>query len=284
MDDETGPLGGLPQADRTLLTAPPLELAVVEVRFLADGTDVPSAVGLALRARLADLGFRFARLEQAKQGCVSIDMGSDTPPASHVEEVALGWQLTTEDQHIHVTLMPASLTVQTTDYLRWSTSLRPVLKAALAAVGELRPPSLVQRVGLRYIDRFVDRSVRDAQGWRGRIDDRLLGPVLHPSIGLVTQQSQQQVELRLGENQGALLRHGAFLDPAAGGATSYVLDIDVFDAEPQTFDGDELARRAEQLNRTAASLFQASLTAEYLRSLQAEPDDSAAGSGEGISE
>jgi len=280
----TGPLGGLPPADRRLLSAPPLELAVVEVRYLADGADIPPAVGLALRARLAELGFRFARLEQARQNRVSIDLSTDAQPSSHVEELALGWQLTAEDQNMHVTLMPASVTVQTTDYLRWSVSLRPALYAVLTAVEELRPPTLVQRVGLRYVDRFVERTVRGALGWHGRIDEHLLGPVLHPSIGPVTQQSQQQVELRLGENQGALLRHGAFVDPAAGGATSYILDIDVFDAEPQPFDADELARRAEQLNRTAASLFQASLTPEYLQSLQAEPDASTStGNGEGVS-
>ena len=163
--------------------------------------------------------------------------------------------------------------------------LHAVLTAVLTAVSELRPPTLVQRVGLRYVDRFVDRSVREAQGWNGRIDERLLGPVLHPIIGQVTQQSQQQVELRLGESEGALLRHGAFVDPAAGGATSYVVDIDVFDAEPRPFDADELARRADNLHRTAASLFQVSLTPEYLRSLQADPEASTSTrDGEGGSE
>jgi uncharacterized protein (TIGR04255 family) len=66
------------------------------------------------------------------------------------------------------------------------------------------------------------------------------------------------------------MRHGPFVDPANGGALSYLLDIDVFDTEPSRFDPMNLIERIEVLNRTAASLFQLVLTSEYLNELQAE--------------
>lgn len=274
-----GPLGGLPQADRTLLAAPPLELAVAEVTFVAGVREIPPTEALGFRSDLAALGFGFAGLEQARQGRLSVELSADATASSHVEDLSLGWRLASEDGRLQVTLMPDSVVVQTTDYERWSVSLRPVLDAVLAVTGERHGPTLVQRIGLRYIDRFVDRACRSAAGWRGRMDEHLLGPVLHPSVGGLVQQAQQQVELRLDATHGATIRHGAFVDAAEGGATSYLLDIDVFDGEPLAWDAAEVGGRAEHLNRTAASLFQAAVTPEYLRRLQGGMHASSAGEG-----
>jgi uncharacterized protein (TIGR04255 family) len=268
MSEETGPLAGLPPADRTLLVRPPLELAVLEVRFVAEAADVAADVALAARERLAALGLSYVRQERAQEGRLEIQMQPGAAPVSNVQQGARGWQLHTADGTGHITLLPGAVVLQTSRYERWSVTLKPVLEALVAVAEEYLAPSVVDRIGLRYIDRFVDPSARTPAAWRGRVHPELLAAACHPVFGSHVRAAQQQVELTLGQAQGALLRHGPFVDAAAADAVSYLVDIDVFDAESIRFHVAEVVRRAEVLNRTAASLFQATLTPEYLRTLQ----------------
>lgn len=270
MSDESRPIAGLPPADRTLLIRAPLELAIAEVRFVSSSDDLPADVGLRIRERLSDLGYRFARLERAQEGRVSIEMHQGAAPASRMEQVATGWQLHSADGRSQVTLMPGAVVLQTNKYERWSVSLKPILGALLAVTDEVIAPTLVSRIGLRYVDRFVETEASNAGAWLGRIHEALLGPIKHPVLGEFVRSAQQQFELSLGESHGALLRHGPFVDAAEAGAISYLLDIDVFDLEPTVFATRDLLERAEILNRTAASLFQTAVTPEYLRSLQVQ--------------
>ena len=268
MSDETRPLAGLPAANRTLLARAPLELAVVEVRFAAPVNDVDPDAGLRIYTRLGELGHPFARLERAQEGRVSIQIQPGAQPESQVEQVAAGWQLWTADGSAQATVMPGAVVLQTSRYERWSVSLRPALEALLTVTGEVLEPAVVSRLGLRYIDRFVEPGARTPAAWEGRIHPSLLGAVTHPVFGEHVRGAQQQVELSFDDVHGALLRHGPFVDPAAGGAVSYLVDIDVFDLTPARFVAAELVEGAEVLNRTAASLFQAAVTDEYLRVLQ----------------
>jgi uncharacterized protein (TIGR04255 family) len=165
-------------------------------------------------------------------------------------------------------VLPGAVVLQTRRYERWSVTLRPAVFAMLEVVQRHLAPALVARIGLRYVDRFVD-NVATAATWSGRINSHLLGAVEHPVFGAHVRSAQQQIDLELGPAHGAILRHGPFIDPAVGGATSYLVDIDAFDAESTTFDPQSLTVRAEVLNRTAATLFQSTLTPEFLRELQA---------------
>lgn len=273
MSEETGPLAGLPPADRTLLVRPPLELAILEVRFRAEGADVAPEVALQARDRLAGLGHSYARMEEAQEGRIEIQMQPGAAPMSQVHQVARGWQLHATDGTGHITLLPGSVALQTTRYERWSRTLKPVLEALMTVTEELLAPALVERIGLRYVDRFTDPEAQTPASWRERIHPDLLGAVLHPVFGQHVRGAQQQLELSLGPAQGALLRHGPFLDLAVSGAISYLVDIDVYDAEASGFRSADLVTRAEVLNRTAASLFQATVTPDYLRTLQRAQDD-----------
>ncbi|MEV6903443.1 TIGR04255 family protein [Amycolatopsis sp. NPDC051372] len=269
MGDETRPLAGLPPADRTLLVEPPLELAVVEVRFDSDAPDVESRVAFALREALADVGQDYPRMERAQENRVEIQMNPDAAvePQARVAQFARGWRLHAADDSSTVTILPSAVVLQTRRYERWSVTLRPAVLAMLEIVQHHLAPALVVRIGLRYVDRFVDDTAT-ASTWSGRISPHLLGAVEHPVFGSHVQAAQQQIELGLGPAHGAILRHGPFSDPAVGGAISYLVDIDVFDVESTSFDPESLTVRAEVLNRTAATLFQATLTRDYLRELQ----------------
>src|SRR4051812_20640745 len=119
MSESSGPLGGLPPADRSLLVDPPLELAVAEIRFLGRAPALSPEVGLGMRDRLADANFRFAKLEEAQEGRVTIDLGQAGDPSSQVQTVARGWQLIEADDQVQLTVLPEALVVQTGKYERW---------------------------------------------------------------------------------------------------------------------------------------------------------------------
>jgi hypothetical protein len=55
--------------------------------------------------------------------------------------------------------------------------------------------------------------------WRGKIDDALSGPVLNKVFGDMVCGAQQQVEIKLDDHHGALLRHGRKSQDRAGQLT-----------------------------------------------------------------
>lgn len=277
MSDTSTPLAGLPGADRRLLDRPPLELAIAEVRLISPVSSIDDEAGLSIRDSLAKKGWDFPTLNVARAQHVAFTMAA-SGASQQVSEVASGWQLVSGDGSTHVTVMPESLVVQTMAYHRWSISLRPLLEAALEALGEALAPTLHQRIGLRYVNRFTDPDASSPASWSGRVSPELLGATCHPLLGKHVRSAQEQVELALEETSGALLRHGPFVDPGVANATSYLLDIDVFDGQTARFDVVAIVERAEALNRTAAVLFQAVLTPEFLHELQGIQDEADEGS------
>ena len=268
MSGETRPLAGLPGADRTLLSHPPLELAVAEFRTTPSDGELSADSGLRFKERLAELGLVFARMEPIQQQRLSLNVQAGVAATPQLSTGTRGWLFVSADGARQVSLLPEAIVYQTSSYHRWSATMRPAIEAIFTAMNELRKPALVVRIGLRYVNRFVDNGASGAQAWISRLDEHFLGPLCHKELGSHVRASQQQVELAFSDTQGALVRHGPFLDATAGGSVSYLVDIDVFDAEPLRFDVAELVERAEVLNRTAATLFQSVLKPDYLRRLQ----------------
>lgn len=260
------PLGNLPSADPTLLGKAPLEVAVFEIRFTAHAGEITPETAAALRDELVEnTGVDYPTIQPTVQQQMRIDFGANG--VSQVAAESRGWQIVSADGAAHITLMPDVLIIQLNRYERWSTSMKAPITVLVESLGRLIKPSLVHRIGLRYVDRFHDSGFDSAAAWRGRIDDTLLGPVLNPAFGGSVRGAQQQVEIRLDDHHGALLRHGPVHDDA-GKCVQYLLDTDVFRHSSFTFDVREVVVSAERLNRTALSLFQASVTETYLKELR----------------
>jgi uncharacterized protein (TIGR04255 family) len=185
-----------------------------------------------------------------------------------VETSGLGWQLISRDGSSVASVQQHAVSMQTTRYVSWSETFRPMLKGVLTAFADVVRPQIRQRAGLRYVDRLVDEDASSPAAWRTRVADALLGPIADPTLGERVISSQQQVEVEIGENRRALLRHGPFADAALRGAISYILDIDVFDTSTTAFDVESALAAADELNRVALSLFQAALSQAYLAQLR----------------
>lgn len=265
-------LPDLPVPDERLLARPPLELVICEIRVL---TDTPGALGAAEGLRLKEVatsaGFEVERIEPVQQQAFTVSTvpGADTAP--QFEKPRGGWKLTADDGNAIATVWPDVVNVQTTRYVSWEGTFRPLLTGALTAFADVIRPEIRQRVGLRYVDRLVDPDAFAPVAWRGRVVDALLGLIADPSLGERVINSQQQVDLTIGNNRQALLRHGPFTDGAMHGAISYILDIDVLDTATTTFDIKDALHVADELNKQALSLFQSALSEPYLATLRDNP-------------
>lgn len=263
---QIGPLGGLPPADSTLLAKAPLEAAVIEVRFTGAVAEISPTDAAAVRDTLAKgTDQDFPTIQPARQQQVQIDIGGQGAP--RISERSKGWQIVSANGSSQITLMPDVVIMQISEYQRWSTSMKAPLGILLESLSQLVEPSLVHRIGLRYIDRFQDDACDSVSSWQGKIDDALLGPVLNKVFGDMVRGAQQQIEIKLDDHHGALLRHGPVYDEASK-SVRYLLDTDVFKHSTFEFDVERVLHAAERLNRTALALFQAAVTDDYLHHLR----------------
>lgn len=262
------PLGGLPSADKTLLATAPVEVAICEVRFTSTQSSVSVETAERIRDALAKtMNVDLPNIQPATQSAMQINF--NVGGASWSGDQARGWQISSADGQHSATVFPASVVWQVGVYERWGLSMRAPLEVLLGAIATDLSPSLVQRIGLRYVNRFVDPACRTLGDWKGKIAETLLGPLGNPVFGEKITGAQQQVEIALDSRHGALLRHGPIYDQASK-TISYLLDLDVFANAASPFKAAEVLDEAGRLNRTALSLFQACVSVDYLKSLQRE--------------
>lgn len=256
------PLGGLPPAEPVLLRNPQIEAALVEVRFAGVDRAVDSDVAFRIRDAAEESGYAFPQMQaaQTQELTVRVENGTARP---EVHEQSSGWQLATDDGHLAITILPAAIAIQATKYERWRVTLEPVLDRVAAAVRDALAPSVLNRVGVRFINRLTQPGSEHPATWEDAIEPTFLGPILHRELGSRIVGSQQQVEIRLGPAKGALIRHGVFMGASPPGHYGYLVDVDVFDQTANPFNADNVVTVARVLDRTALTLFQQIVTAEY---------------------
>jgi uncharacterized protein (TIGR04255 family) len=265
------PLGGLPSADKTLLASAPVEVAICEIRFTSAQSGVPVETAERIRDALAQtLDVDLPNIQPATQGTMQINF--NVGGASWSGDETKGWQTSSADGQHSATVFPSSVIWQVGVYKRWGLSMRAPLEVLLRAIATDLSPSLVQRIGLRYVNRFVDPACKTLGDWTGKIGATLLGPLGNPVFGEMVRGAQQQVEIALDGRHGAMLRHGPIPDQASK-TVNYLLDLDVFANAASPFVAAEVLDVAERLNRTALSLFQACVSVDYLKSLQGEEEN-----------
>jgi len=140
-----------------------------------------------------------------------------------------GWILATADRRSSITLLPAMVVVQTSNYERFSTSLGQPLMDALRLFAEETGASMIQRIGLRYINRLQDR-------WRLRLCSGTTTSV--PRSPAAARHSRplveglhQQVQLRLAPTAAARVQSGVFREQGGEERYSFLVDLDVFREE-----------------------------------------------------
>jgi uncharacterized protein (TIGR04255 family) len=249
---------------RFTLDQPSIELAIAEIQFAPQpGGVVPQAVGLAFRDRLRAAGLKVERFEPVIMQEVGVEV-TQTGGRATTRSATQGWVFNDETTGRAVTFMPYSVAVQAERYVRWGETLRPVLEAAMAAFADMIGPEVRSRIGLRFVNRFVDHTAKTAQHWIPQFDLSLLGPVANGPLAPLIRNTQQQLELAWPDGVVGLLRHGAFIDASVGGAYSYLLDIDLSDSATEKFDQVEVLDRITELDRRSAQIFKNLLSPVHL--------------------
>jgi uncharacterized protein (TIGR04255 family) len=264
IDEFDTPLGGITGISRLRLERTQMEVAVAEVRFLPTSESESLAEDVAITVWKGLGQTRFPVFERHSMNNLSLMVtpnGADSSMrAQH------GWVLATADRRSSITLLPAMVVVQTSNYERFSTSLGQPLRDALRLFAEGTGASLIQRIGLRYVNRLQDPLASSPLFWNDHVRPAFAGPLLSTLAPLV-EGLHQQVQLRLAPTAAARVQSGVFREQGAEERYSFLVDLDVFREEALPFDGALCANLTRQLNRTAFALFCQMLSDQYLAEL-----------------
>jgi uncharacterized protein (TIGR04255 family) len=259
-----------PADGRFILSSPQIEVALAEVRFSSPQRELQVDDALALRDALRTGGVDLEIIQPAAARELSLTMTPEGVQTSTVAQTD-GWQISDTGHQTVLTVLSSAVSVQTNRYERWSVTMRPILAALLPAVGEVLSPRLRSRIGLRYVNRFTGVAAETAGFWSTRIEPRLLGVLSEASFADRVTGSQQQLDLLDGHGRGRTIRHGCFRDAAIRHTFSYLLDIDTFDTNTESYDAAQIVSVTEELNRVAAQTFRGSITDTYEAELGLAP-------------
>lgn len=177
-----------------------------------------------------------------------------------------GWQATVTD---------TAVALETTDY---STRADFCERAGeiFAAVAAVALPPVVDRVGIRYIDRLTGPAVEQVPSYVIPELAGLVGCVDGP-LGLHHSITESQLEIGPNERmlvRSGLLPAGSSFDPALQpiGEPNWVLDMDVFTTHATyAFEPDELTQRLRRYAEATYSFFRYATTEAFQHAYGVEP-------------
>jgi uncharacterized protein (TIGR04255 family) len=183
------------------------------------------------------------------------------------------WRFADVDGHWRVSLTSEFLALETKTYTSRADFLTR-LRTVVAALNEHVEPKIIDRLGIRYIDRITGSAVDDiAKLVRPEVRGIAGTPVAaHASHAL----SETQFELddtRVVTRWGQL-PPGATIDPSAiepGPDKSWILDLDMFSATPVPFAIDRIADDAKRYAERIYTFFRWAVTDDFLRRYGGKP-------------
>ena len=260
MSTQDNPLAASLPAEVPLPNAP-LVRVIVQVRF-------PSILSIEKRDFVAPFqevirkSYPVLRVEQTR----GIVLGPDGP-AHLLPNVT--WRFTSVDEQWRVSLATDFVAIETTAY----ESRSNLLDRFEEVVGSLESnvgPQMVDRLGVRYIDRITGSSVDDI--------DRLVRPEM---LGVAGTAAGKLANLSISEAlfdlptrpaqmraRWGLLPKGGTVDPAAIepiDERSWILDLDIFSLDSRSFDSARLLSDTRFFAERGYSFFRWAVTEEFLR-------------------
>lgn len=207
----------------------------------------------------------YPTLEQASAAEMVVEAGPSGFQTSG-GEVHPGWRLHSKDRQWTIVLMPDFFALESTGYTTW-TEFNSRLEDLVGVIHSVYQPALIQRIGLRYIDRIVYRQASKPAHWVDLLEPSLLGLAANPDLSESIIGAQTFSHMDLGDAQ-VVLRSSCTPDPAAANGYATVLDTDCFDGRARAFDVLDIKQTAQQLHRRALQVFQAVVKPELLESLK----------------
>ena len=179
----------------------------------------------------------------------------------------IAWRFGDVDGHWRVSLTPEFLALETTKYTSRSDFFGR-LRAVVEALAEHLEPKLIDRFGVRYIDRITGAAVDDIASLvraevRGITGTAAAEHAAHALSESMFELPDARVLARWGR-----LPAGATVDPAAiepAQEKSWILDLDMFSAGPVLFAVDRVLADAQRYAERIYTIFRWAVTDDFLR-------------------
>jgi uncharacterized protein (TIGR04255 family) len=248
-----------PPPDEVPLANAPLVRVIAQVRF-------PLVVAVEQRGFIAPFQeavratYPVLRQDQTQGVILSPSGVAPVPPQT-------AWRFSDVEGHWRVSITPDFLALETTSYTSRSDFLLR-LREVVAALSEHVEPKLIDRLGVRYIDRIVGDAVND------------IAKLVRPEVrGITGTAAAAHAVHALSESMFALdnarilarwgsLPAGATVDPAAiepADESSWILDLDMFSTSPMPFSVDRVVEDATRFAERIYTFFRWVVTSDFLR-------------------
>jgi uncharacterized protein (TIGR04255 family) len=250
----------LDQPDRTQLASSPLTLVVFQLRFETNLLVSDAQTAREFHQQLGGRQGDYPVIEPVSSLAVQVASFPGLDPAVSQRQTTAGWRFRSEDASWVVSLMPDSVSLETSRYETWG-RFRERLGHVIGTLQDVLTPVFEQRLGLRYVNQIGFPDVREPAEWERWIGRDLLGPLLQERLREGITFSRQQLGLDLGDDVICSFSHGSF--PTEGDGLAYLLDYDVFRQTGQPFAAESVLDASDEFNTRALALFQLSVTPEY---------------------
>jgi uncharacterized protein (TIGR04255 family) len=179
------------------------------------------------------------------------------------------WRFRDVEGHWRASLAPDFIALETTAYSS-RTDFFERLQVALNALNEHVGPKIVDRLGVRYIDRVIGQDVTNIANL---IRPEMIG-ILATPMAAYAQQALSESLFTIPDAGGHLLAqwgqippHGT-VDPAAiepVDTFSWLLDLDMFSVESRPFATEDITIEARRYAERIYTFFRWAVTDEFLR-------------------
>lgn len=179
------------------------------------------------------------------------------------------WRFSDVGGHWRVSLAPDFIALETIAYSSRDDFLER-FQVALRALGEHFGPKIVDRLGVRYVDRVIGQDVNDIDKL---IRSEMIGVLATPMAAYAQEALSESLfgvpdtGAHLRARWGKVPPHGT-VDPAAiepVETSSWILDLDMFSAESRSFDVEDLIAEARRYAERIYTVFRWAVTEEFLR-------------------
>ncbi|RYZ47143.1 MAG: TIGR04255 family protein [Myxococcaceae bacterium] len=189
------------------------------------------------------------------------------PPGVMMEKQRIIWRFSDVEGTWRVSLASDFLALETTRYTSRHDFLTR-LRTMVEAVDRHLEPKLVDRVGIRYIDRITGNNVDDIaalvrQEVRGILGTAAATHASHSVSESMFHLPGARIIARWGHLPPQATIDPAAIEPAA--QKSWILDLDMFSAAPAPFDTEHIINSVQHYAERIYTLFRWAVTDEFLR-------------------
>jgi uncharacterized protein (TIGR04255 family) len=256
-----------PSPKEIALPRAPLHRVIAQVRFpivaAIDKRDFIAPFQEELRA-----DYPVLRQEQTQHVLIGVQPDPQVPAVTS----QAAWRFFDAANIWRLSLTPTFLALETKVYTSRSDFLGR-LKAVLVVLGKHVKPGLVDRLGLRYIDRLTGEEL-GALSNLVRSEIRGVGgtPLGEQIVHSITETVFKVDGARILARWGSLPANRT-TDPGAItpiGEASWILDLDMYSTKPVHFDVEVLDAKAREFAERLYAVFRWSVTEDFLRRFGAE--------------